>query len=402
MNIEEKLSQRTHNMRPNALREILKVVATNGIISMAGGLPAPESFPIDIIRQLSNDVLDEFGPAVLQYDKTEGFEPLRKALVAYLPEQGLVNVSPQTLSIFSGSQSVLDIAGKVLISAGDKIAIEAPSYLGAISAFNAYQPEYVSIQTDDEGVIPEALETVLRQHAIKFVYLMPTFQNPTGRTLPLARRQQIADLLKKYNTLLLEDDPYHALRYSGEALPPIQQFAPEHVLYSSTFSKILSPGMRIGFCIAPEALTRWLVIAKQGTDLHTQSFGQAVAALYVTGGYLTDHLPKIIDLYRTRRDALIGALETYMPHGFSWNRPEGGMFLWMVGPKGLDAEILYDACVKRGVAFVPGKYCYYENGAGLETMRLNFTMNSPQVISKAVQTIAATAEELQIQTTPRA
>lgn len=393
MNIEKMLSTRTQYMKPNALREILKVVAQEGMISLAGGNPAPESFPVEIIRQLTGEVFDRFGVEVLQYDKTEGFNPLREALIGYLSKQGLANVSHPTLMIFSGSQSILDIAAKVLISPGDKIAIEAPSYLGAIAAFNAYQPDYISVPTDDEGMIPEALEAVLQQQRIKLIYLMPNFQNPTGSTLPLARRKQIAELIKKYDVLLLEDDPYRALRYSGQALPSIQQFAPEHVIYSGTFSKILAPGLRIGYCIAPAALSRWFVIAKQATDLHTQTFGQAVAALYLADGYLDTHLPHIIELYRARRDAMLEALASYMPDGFRWSRPDGGMFLWVQGPDGLDAERLYKVCVQQGVAFVPGKYCYIEEGKGLETLRLNFTKPTDDEIVRAVEVIAAAAEE---------
>lgn len=391
MDISSKLSTRTRMMQASAIREILKVVAQPGMVSLAGGIPAPESFPLEIIRQITNDVLDEFGPAALQYDKTEGFEPLIQALVKYLPSRGLVNVAPETLGVFSGSQSALDMVAKVLISPGDKIAIEAPSYLGAISAFNAYEPDYISVPTDDDGILPDALEDVLKQHTIKLIYLVPTFQNPTGRTLSLERRQRVARLLKQYDVLLLEDDPYSALRYSGEALPTLQSYAPEHVIYSSTFSKILAPGLRIGFTVAPKALMRWLIIAKQGVDLHTQSFGQAIAALYLTGGYLKDHLPRIIELYRPRRDAMLTALQTHMPEGFTWTHPQGGMFLWLAGPEGFDAEALYHRCVERGVAFVPGKYFYFEPGVGQNTMRLNFTMVTGDIIDQAIQTIGETA-----------
>jgi 2-aminoadipate transaminase len=394
MRIEDKLSARTEFMQASAIREILKVVAQPGMISLAGGIPAPESFPIEIIRQITNDVLDEFGPAALQYDKTEGFDPLRNALLDYLPQRGIVNVKLETLTVFSGSQSILDLVGKVLITPGDKIAIEAPSYLGAISAFNAYEPDYVSVETDDDGIIPDALEAVLKTQDIKLVYLVPTFQNPTGRTLSLERRKRVAELLKQHDVLLLEDDPYSALRYSGEELPPIQQFAPDHVIYSSTFSKILSPGLRIGFGVAPALLSRWLVIAKQGTDLHTQTFGQAISALYLTGGYLNEHLPKIIELYRPRRDAMLEALAKYMPEGFTWTQPEGGMFLWLAGPAGFDAEALYHDCVGRGVAFVPGKYFFFDTSQGSNTMRLNFTMVSADVVTQAVQTISQAAQDM--------
>lgn len=395
MDISSKLAKRTDRMQASAIREILKVVAQPGMISLAGGIPAPESFPIDIIRQLTNDVLDEFGSAALQYDKTEGFEPLREVLVTHLEERGVRHINMETLTIFSGSQGVLDLVAKILITPGDKIAIEAPSYLGAISAFNAYEPDYISIETDDDGIIPEALEAVLKEHTIKLLYLVPTFQNPTGRTLSLERRQRVAELIQEYDVLLLEDDPYSALRYSGTALPPIQQFAPEHVVYSSTFSKILAPGLRIGYCVAPKDLARWLVIAKQGTDLHTQSFGQAIAALYLSGGYLKAHLPKIIDIYRPRRDAMLQTLETTMPDGFQWTKPEGGMFLWLEAPPSVDVDMLYHACVERGVAFVPGKYFYFDEDLGRSTIRFNFTMVSPNVIQQAVEIVANTIADLQ-------
>lgn len=394
MDISQKLARRTQFMQASAIREILKVVSQPGMISLAGGIPAPESFPMDIIRQLTNDVLDEFGPAALQYDKTEGFEPLRTALVPHLSERGVLNVNMETLTIFSGSQGVLDLVAKILITPGDQIAIEAPSYLGAISAFNAYEPNYVSVMTDDDGIIPEALEEVLKENDIKLVYLVPTFQNPTGRTLPLERRKRVAELIQEYDVLLLEDDPYSALRYSGTALPPIQQFAPEHVVYCSTFSKILAPGLRIGYCVAPEELARWLVIAKQGTDLHTQSFGQAIAALYLSGGYLTEHLPNIIELYRPRRDAMLSTLEKHMPAGFRWTKPEGGMFLWMQGPDGFDGDLFYKACIERQVAFVPGKYFFFDESLGISTMRFNFTMVTEDIIEDAVTVVAKTAQEL--------
>ncbi|MGB7341201.1 MAG: PLP-dependent aminotransferase family protein [Phototrophicaceae bacterium] len=395
MDISSKLAKRTDRMQASAIREILKVVAQDGMISLAGGIPAPESFPIDIIRQLTNDVLDEFGAAALQYDKTEGFEPLREVLIPHLEEHGVRNINMDTLTIFSGSQGVLDLVAKILITPGDKIAIEAPSYLGAISAFNAYEPDYVSVATDDDGIIPEALEAVLKEHTIKMLYLVPTFQNPTGRTLSLERRKRVAELIQEYDVLLLEDDPYSALRYSGTALPPIQQFAPEHVVYSSTFSKILAPGLRIGYCVAPKALARWLVIAKQGTDLHTQSFGQAIAALYLSGGYLKAHLPKIIDIYRPRRDAMLSTLAATMPDGFQWTKPEGGMFLWLEAPPAVDVDALYHACVARGVAFVPGKYFFFDEDLGRSTIRFNFTMVSPSVIERAVETVANTIADLE-------
>lgn len=393
--LEHLLSDRTQNMGANAIREILKVVSQPGMVSLAGGIPAPESFPMAIFGDLTSAVLEQYGSRALQYDATEGFGPLRQALPTYLAEHKQISVQADDLLIFSGSQGVLDAVGKILISKGDAIALESPSYLGAISAFNPYEPTYVSIEMDEDGLIPESLDAVLSQTPVKFVYLVPTFQNPTGRTLTLARRRQVADIIQRHNVLLVEDDPYGALRYSGDPVPPIYTFAPDHVLYISTFSKILAPGLRLGFCLAPEPIRRWLTIVKQGVDLHTNTLGQAIATEYLQGGYLAEQLPKIIDLYRPRRDAMLAALERHFPTSFSWTKPDGGMFLWVVGPAGLDAEDLYWRCVERKVAFVPGKF-FFANGdeTGQATMRLNFTMVDEITIEAAIKTIGQVAHTL--------
>jgi 2-aminoadipate transaminase len=392
-NIEDRLSHRTQRMQANALREILKVVSQPGMVSLAGGIPAPASFPMAIIRQITDAVFEEYGSQALQYDATEGFGPLRQALIPYLATKG-IEASLDQVTVFSGSQNVLDAVAKILVSPGDKIVIEAPSYVGAISAFNPYEPDYISVATDADGLIPADLERILQQHAVKFIYLVPTFQNPTGRTLTLPRRQAVARLIQHYDVLLLEDDPYSALRYEGELLPPIHSFAPEHVIYTSTFSKILAPGIRIGFCAAPAALTRWLVIAKQALDLHTNTLGQALAAEYLTSGYLQQHLPHILQLYRPRRDAMLQALADYFPADFTWSQPQGGMFVWVEGPVGLDTEALYWQCVEHKVAFVPGKFFYVtDQTEGQATMRLNFTMVNEATIVQAIQTIGQVVKE---------
>ena len=387
------LSTRTARMQANAIREILKVANQPGMTSLSGGIPAPESFPMETIRTLTTQVYDQYGTDVLQYGPTEGFLPLREALVTYLESKG-ISTALENITVFSGSQNVLDAVGKIIISPGDKVAIEAPSYLGAISAFNPYEPDYVTIETDANGVIPESLEEVLAAGGVKLVYLVPTFQNPTGRTLSLERRQRVAELIRKYDVLLLEDDPYSALRYSGDPLPPIQQFAPENVIYSSTVSKILAPGLRIGFCTAPALLTRWLVIAKQGIDLHTQQLGQAIAAAYLDGGYLAEQLPHIIDLYRPRRDAMLAALDRYLPPGYDWDQPDGGMFLWVTAPETIDTKVLNEHCIERKVAFVPGEFFFTEPGVGTNMLRLNFSMAAPETLIEAVATIGEVAEKL--------
>ena len=387
MGFDHLLADRTRAMDVNVIREILKVVSQPGMVSLAGGIPAPESFPMEIMRDLTSIVIDKYASKAFQYDPTEGFGPLREALVDYLRQKGVISTKEEIL-VASGSQGVLDAIGKVLISKGDKVAVEAPTYLGALQAFTPYEPQYVRLDTDDDGLIPASLEKALDRGGIKFIYLVPTFQNPTGRTITLERRRQIAALIKKYNALLVEDDPYGSLRYRGQDIPTIQSLAPGNVVYISTLSKVFAPGLRIGFCVAPELIRKWLVIVKQGTDLHSSTFNQALAAEYIAGGYLARHLPNIINLYRPKQQAMLSALDSYMPDDFTWSRPEGGMFIWAEGPRGMDMEGLYWKTVEKKVAFVPGKYFYTDPGEGMETMRLNFTMADEKTIDWAIKTLS--------------
>lgn len=392
MDISSKLASRTKQMGVNAIREILKVVSQPGMISLAGGIPSPESFPLDLMGRLYRAVLDRHGASALQYDPTEGFGPLREALVNHLKPFGIEPTAEQIL-VASGSQGVLDALGMVLISKGDRVAVEAPTYIGALQAFTPYEPRYVTIATDQEGLVPEALETALRQKKIKFIYLVPTFQNPTGRTLSLERRKAVAHLIQKYDALLVEDDPYSALRYRGDHLPPIKSLAWDQVVYVGTLSKVFAPGLRIGFCVAPESLRKWLVIAKQGIDLHTSTLGQALAAEYLNGGYLQAHLPKIIALYKPRQEAMLAAMDHFFPSEFSWSRPEGGMFIWAQGPLGMDMTAVYAKAVARKVAYVPGQYFYARPGQGLETLRLNYSMVDEQTLTQAIAVLGEVFED---------
>lgn len=383
-NFAHLLSQRTQNMQDNAIRNILKVVSQPGMISLAGGIPAEESFPLEQMYTLNEIVLNKYGATSLQYDVTEGFAPFREALVTYVASKG-ITVDPDQFIVFNGSQSVLDTIAKILISPGDTIALESPSYLGAISAFNAYEPNYVSIETDNDGVIPESLDDVLSRHSVKFIYLVTTFQNPTGRTLSIERRKTIADIIKKHNALVVEDDPYGALRFRGEPLPPLYTYALDNVIYASTLSKIFAPGLRLGFCIAPKLIRQWLTTAKQGGDLHSNTYAQALAAEYITSGYIDEQVPRIISLYRPRQEAMLNAMKAYLPDTYTWTQPDGGMFIWVEGPEGLDAEDLYWKAVENKVAFVPGKFFYIDKGEGLGTMRLNFTKIDEDTIDNAVK-----------------
>jgi len=380
-------------MGASAIRELLKVVSQPGMISLAGGIPAPESFPLEIMRELTDIVLEKYGARALQYDRTEGFIPLQEALVGYLAEKS-ISASAEEILITSGSQGVLDAVAKVLVSNGDRIAVEAPTYVGAIQAFNPYEPEYVRMDTDEDGLIPESLEEVLASTQVKFIYLVPTFQNPTGRTITLERRKQIAEIIQRYGALLLEDDPYSALRYRGEPLPPIKSFAPEHVIYTSTLSKVLAPGLRIGYCVAPPVISRWLVLVKQGVDLHTSTFNQALATEYLTGGYLERHLPNIVRIYKPKQEAMLLALEKHFPRCMKWSRPDGGMFVWAEGPEGLDGDQVYERGLERKVAYVPGKYFYTQKGEGLGTMRLNYTMIDEATIDRGIQTLGEVIDQV--------
>ncbi len=393
MNIDQRLAKRTENMQSNAIREILKVVSRPGMISLAGGIPAPESFPTEHMEEIFGTVMAKYGPQALQYDATEGFAPLRTALVDHLGEKGVTATADEIL-IFSGSQSTLDTVGKMLITEGDVVVTEEPTYLGALSAFAPYGPRYETVQTDENGMIPEALEAVLKRETVKFIYLTPTFQNPTGYTLSLERRKAIGELLRKYNCLLVEDDPYGALRYRGETLPTVWSFAPEHVVYSSTLSKVFAPGLRTGFCVAPEWLRPWLVVAKQGADLHTSTLNQALAAEYLSGGHLVDQLPKIISIYQPRQEAMLAALDKYFPDDFTWSKPDGGMFVWVVGPSDFDAEDAYWDAVEHNTAFVPGKFFFTDPSVGLSTMRLNFTMIDEPTLDSAVKTVSESIERV--------
>ena len=387
MDFNHLLANRTRTMDVNAIREILKVVSQPGMISLAGGIPAPQSFPLGIMGELTAIVIERYGSSAFQYDPTEGFPPLRQALADYLERKG-INASAEDVVVASGSQGVLDAVGKILISKGDHVAVEAPTYLGALQAFNSYEPQYARMDTDDGGLIPASLDRVLTEQKIKFIYLVPTFQNPTGRTIDLARRKEIAAIIQKHKALLIEDDHYGALRYRGDALPPIKTLAPENVVYVSTLSKIFAPGLRIGFCVAPQVIRQWLVIVKQGVDLHTSTFNQALAAEYLSGGYLDNHLPNIINLYRPRQQAMLAAMDQYFPDSFQWSRPEGGMFLWAEGPRGLDMERVYWKAIERNVAYVPGKFFYTRKGEGIETLRLNYTMADKAAIKKSIQTLS--------------
>lgn len=387
MDTQKLLAHRAEVMTQSALSELLRVTAKPEIISLAGGLPAPESFPLEIINKLHFEVVNKYKGTAFQYGPTNGAQPLREAIAKWIKERHM-KVSPDNIGVTSGSQGGLDCLGKLFINRGDTLAVESPTYIGALDAFAPYGPKYAEIETDDEGLIPESLENILKSQRIKFVYLVPTFQNPTGKTIPYSRRKKIARIIKKYDVLLVEDDPYNSIRYRGKPVDPIQTLVPNNTIYLSTFSKVLTPGLRIGFYAAPKNICDLMVAAKQSIDLLTNSYGQHLAAEYLATGHLKKHLPNILKIYKSRQEKMFTALEKYFPKSFKWTHPEGGMFIWVEGPDNLNTVALYWKAIENNVAFVPGTYFYANPGEGKNTMRLNFTNVNEEKIDIAVKKLA--------------
>lgn len=377
-------SSRAKAIQSSAIREILKVTERPEVISFAGGLPAPETFPVKETLVAMERVLTVSGREALQYSTTEGFAPLRE-WIAKRNSTPDAPVHPDQVLMVSGSQQGLDLLAKVLIDPGDRVLVETPTYLGALQAFSLFEPKYVSIPSDGDGVIPEAMDESLR--GAKFLYCLPNFQNPTGRLLAEERRYQLAEKARELDLLILEDDPYGELSYAGDTPPSIRSLAPERTVYMGSFSKVLAPGIRLGYVIAPEALRAKLVQAKQATDLHTSTLSQMAAYEVVKDGFLDSHIPTIRKLYSDQCQAMLSALARHMPEGVSWNAPKGGMFLWAELPKGMDAAALLTRAVENNVAFVPGVPFFAENPV-IETLRLAFVTVPPPLIEEGVKRLA--------------
>ena len=371
-------------MQSSAIREILKVTERPEVISFAGGLPAPATFPVDMLRAALDRVLSVSAHEALQYSTTEGYAPLREWVSAYIgsPESP---VTPDDVLIVSGSQQGLDLLGKALIDPGDKVLVETPTYLGALQSFSMFAPNFVSLASDEEGLLPEALSNSMA--SAKFLYCLPNFQNPTGRLLTEERRRHLVSRARDLDLLIVEDDPYGSLSYDGETPPSIRSLAPERTVYMGSFSKVLAPGLRLGYVIAPPALRAKLVQAKQATDLHTATVSQMAVYEVVKNGFLDTHIPKIRDMYREQCASMLTALGHYMPEGVRWNVPRGGMFLWAELPRGIDASALLVRTIEKNVAFVPGAP-FFACDPVIESLRLAFVTVSPPQIEEGVQRLA--------------
>jgi len=392
------LARRAEKMNPSVIREILKVTEQPGIISFAGGLPSPQTFPIDAMREASNRVLRQDGQAALQYAASEGYAPLREWVAHDLLKQGM-QVSPDQVLITTGSQQGLDLVAKILIDAGSRILVETPTYLGALQAFTPMEPTMVSVDSDAHGVDPIDLRAKVGTGAEKarFVYLLPNFQNPTGRSMSEERRAAVAQVAIKCGLPIIEDNPYGDLWFDAPPPPSLSSRHPEGSVYLGSFSKILAPGLRLGYLVAPKALYPKLLQAKQAADLHTPSFNQRVVAEVLKDGFIERHVPTIRALYKQQCAAMLSALDREMAGlGLTWNRPVGGMFLWVQLPKGMNAVALLAKAVDKGVAFVPGYafYAAHEKGdANDNTLRLTFVTATVDQINTGMIALAAAIRE---------
>ncbi|SFU49167.1 2-aminoadipate transaminase [Paenacidovorax caeni] len=382
------LAARAAKMNPSVIREILKVTEKPGIISLAGGLPSPKTFPVDAFARAAATVLAEDGPAALQYAASEGFPALREAVAQWLPW----DVDPAQVLITTGSQQGLDLVAKVLVDEGSRVLVETPTYLGALQAFSPMEPTIVSVASDDEGPLVDDFAATAGHDSgrARFMYLLPNFQNPTGRTMSEARRAALVAKADELGVPLVEDNPYGDLWFDQPPPAPLTARNPEGCIYLGSFSKVLAPGLRLGYVVAPKAIYPKLLQAKQAADLHSPSFNQRLVAEVLKDGFLERHVPTIRALYKRQRDAMHAALERELASlGVTWSRPDGGMFLWARLPEGMNAIELLPEAVERNVAFVPGA-AFYAEAPDARTLRLSFVTASPAQIDTGIKALADT------------
>ena len=381
------LAARAEKMNPSAIREILKVTERPNVISLAGGLPSPKTFPVSEFAAACAEVLATDGQAALQYAASEGYAPLRQAVADMLPW----DVNPEQVLITTGSQQGLDLIAKVLLDPGSKVLVETPTYLGALQAFSPMEPQAVSVASDSEGVLAEDL--AVKAEGGRFVYLLPNFQNPTGRTMSEARRAAVSAAAQAAGLPIVEDNPYGDLWFDEAPPLPLTARNPEGCIYLGSFSKILAPGLRLGFLVAPKAIYPKLLQAKQAVDLHTPIFTQRMVSAVMKDGFLDRHVPTIRALYKQQRDAMVTALQRDMKGlDVEFNVPQGGMFLWLRMPEGIDSTALLAQAVERNVAFVPGAP-FYAGEPDTRTLRLSFVTATAEQIDRAIAALAATVRE---------
>lgn len=374
-----KFAERMAKAQGSAIRELLKLTQRPEVISFAGGLPAPELFPVEQMKKVAVAVLDEQGQAAMQYSTTEGYKPLREAIADRMNKKLYCNVDADSILITNGSQQGLDFLGKVFLDKDDIVICESPSYLGALNAFKSYQPKFVEIPTDNDGMIMEELEKALQEHDnVKFIYVIPDFQNPSGRTWPVERRKKFMEIINKYQIPVAEDNPYGELRFEGEISPSLKSMDTEGlVVFLGTFSKILCPGYRLGWISAAPKLLEKFNICKQGADLQASTISQMEVAKFIEMFDLDAHVEAIKKVYGARRTLMLESMEKYFPEGVEFTRPDGGLFTWVTLPEGIDAgQLLKDVVLPKNVAYVAGEP-FYPNGGNANHFRMNYS-NMPE------------------------
>ena len=392
--MEYKFASRMERMKASEIRELLKLTARPEIISFAGGLPAPELFPVKEIAQVSHDLVEKEGQKLLQYATTEGRPTLREKIAKRMTEKYGTPVDMNDILITTGSQQCLDFAGKLFLDPGDVVLCESPSYLGALNAFNAYQPVFKEVPTDGEGIIPEELDKILASTPkCKFIYVIPDFQNPTGICWSLERRKKFIEVINKYDLPVFEDNPYGELRYRGESFPTLKSMDTKGLVsFLGTFSKIFCPGLRLGWIAGPHAIVEKFVMIKQSADLHTSNFDQGVADAYMDTYDLDAHVKEIVELYGHRRDLILKTMEEEFPEGVEFTRPDGGLFLWVTVPEGVSARKVFDKCIEQKVAAVIGD-AFYPNDKTDRSMRVNYSCMPDDKIVEGVKRMAKAIKE---------
>ena len=385
-------------MRKSEIRELLKVTQDPEIISFAGGLPNPLSFPLQDLKIIVQSVLNNHGKVALQYGATQGINELREAIAERSHKEGMIHgTSPENIMITSGSQQALDAVGKIFLNPGDIAMVGLPSYLGGINAFRSYEANLVGIPLDEDGMqvdlLDEKIKELIKQDmSVKFIYTIPTFQNPAGTVMPESRRKKLIDIAHEYNLVIIEDDPYGKLRYDIPPIKPIKAFDDEdRVIYMSTFSKILAPGLRLAWIIAPEDVMRKLALCKQAQDLCTAPFSQYIAHEFIKSGSLDLHIMKICEMYKPKRDIMMDAMKKYFPEGYICNRPKGGMFAWVTLPEQIDTEAMFLDAFKEKVAYVHGK-AFCVDGGGSSSMRLNFSYSTNEQLDTGMRRLGTVIE----------
>ena len=389
--MKDVFADRMNNVHKSFIREILKVTEDENIISFAGGLPNPKSFPVDEIEDATCKILRENGNEILQYSTTEGYLPLREYIAERYLKQGLT-VNADEVLITNGSQQGIDLISKVFLNKGDKILVESPTYLAAIQSFGLFEPEFKSVPLLDDGADIEALKKILNENKIKLFYSVTNFQNPTGITYSKQKRTELGETLKNENTIFVEDNPYGEIRFMGENVPPVKAYLENGVLFGS-FSKIVSPGMRLGWIVANEEIMEKIIIAKQASDLHSNYFTQRVVYQYLMDNNVDEHIEKIKEMYRNQRNLMVSMIEEHFPENVKYTKPEGGMFLWVTLPEGLSSLDLFEIAIKENVAFVPGK-AFFADGSGDNTLRLNFSNCDEEKIEEGIKRLGNAIYEL--------